>query len=93
METGAVVLATDFRHAERLLSNLAADPTAPRASKPSASAPFDFDRFIAAPITTIHLWFDRELCDLDCAALLDTRIHGSSTNRVSAEVRPRAAAI
>ena len=74
METGAVVLATDFRHAERLLSNLAADPTAPRASKPSASAPFAFDRFIAAPITTIHLWFDREVCDLDCAALLDTRI-------------------
>ena len=30
--------------------------------------------FVHAPITTIHLWFDREVADLDHAALLDTRI-------------------
>jgi zeta-carotene desaturase len=31
-------------------------------------------QFIHAPITTIHLWFDRVITDLDHAALLDTRI-------------------
>jgi squalene-associated FAD-dependent desaturase len=30
--------------------------------------------FVHAPITTIHLWFDREVTPLDHAALLDTRI-------------------
>jgi uncharacterized protein with NAD-binding domain and iron-sulfur cluster len=30
--------------------------------------------FISAPITTIHLWYDREVTDLDHAVLLDTRI-------------------
>ncbi|MGP8260954.1 MAG: hydroxysqualene dehydroxylase HpnE [Acidobacteriaceae bacterium] len=69
LETGAIVLATDFRHTQRLLDTIVTDPSVPGASKP-----FDFDRFVAAPITTIHLWFDREVCDLDCAALLDTRI-------------------
>jgi zeta-carotene desaturase len=32
------------------------------------------DHFVHAPITTLHLWFDREITDLDHAALLDTRI-------------------
>ncbi|MDE1162213.1 MAG: hydroxysqualene dehydroxylase HpnE [Acidobacteriaceae bacterium] len=32
------------------------------------------ENFVHAPITTIHLWFDRDVCDLDHAALLDTRI-------------------
>jgi squalene-associated FAD-dependent desaturase len=32
------------------------------------------DHFIHAPITTVHLWFDRPITDLDHAALLDTRI-------------------
>jgi zeta-carotene desaturase len=69
IETGAVVLATDFRQTARLLDTLAAESAAP-----PASGPIDFNRFVAAPITTIHLWYDREVCDLDCAALLDTRI-------------------
>jgi zeta-carotene desaturase len=69
METGAVVLATDFRHTARLMNTLAGEGAAPGAYKP-----FEFERFVAAPITTIHLWYDREVCDLDCAALLDTRI-------------------
>jgi zeta-carotene desaturase len=30
--------------------------------------------FVHAPITTLHLWFDREITLLDHAALLDTRI-------------------
>jgi zeta-carotene desaturase len=74
LETGAVVVATDFRQTERLLDTLAADPAAPGAHQPFDSMPYDVARFVAAPITTIHLWYDREVCDLDCAALLDTRI-------------------
>ena len=69
LETGAVVLAGDLRHTQRLLNTLAG-PGAP----PAAYKPFEFDRFVSAPITTIHLWYDREVSDLDCAALLDTRI-------------------
>ncbi len=30
--------------------------------------------FVHAPITTLHLWFDREITTFDHAALLDTRI-------------------
>ena len=33
-----------------------------------------FDRFVPAPITTIHLWYDRDVTGLDHAVLLDTRI-------------------
>ena len=32
------------------------------------------DRFRNAPICTVHLWFDREITDLDHAVLLDTGI-------------------
>ncbi len=34
----------------------------------------DFEKFVVAPITTVHLWYDREVVDLDHAVLLDTRI-------------------
>ena len=33
-----------------------------------------FEKFVPAPITTIHLWYDRDVTDLDHAVLLDTRI-------------------
>jgi zeta-carotene desaturase len=33
-----------------------------------------FEAFIPAPITTIHLWYDRDVTGLDHAVLLDTRI-------------------
>jgi len=69
LETGAVVLAGDLRHTQRLLNTLAG-PDAP----PATYQPFEFDRFVSAPITTIHLWYDREVSDLDHAVLLDTRI-------------------
>jgi len=69
IETGAVVLATDYRHTQRLLDILAGE--APTSGTPK---PFEFARFVASPITTIHLWYNRAICDLDCAALLDTRI-------------------
>ena len=35
---------------------------------------FDTSHFQNAPITTVHLWFDREITDLDHAVLLDTGI-------------------
>jgi zeta-carotene desaturase len=69
IETGAIVLATDLRHTERLCNTLAGAH-----AQPGAYKHFQFDRFVAAPITTIHLWYDREVADLDHAVLLDTRI-------------------
>ncbi len=48
-----------------------------------------FSHFQNAPITTVHLWFDREITDLDHAVLLDTGIqwlfHKSRIRRWSAE--------
>ncbi len=69
IETGAVVLATDLRHTQRLMNTLAGEGAPPGAYKP-----FAFERFVVAPIATIHLWYEREVSDLDHAALLDTRI-------------------
>ena len=64
IEAEAVILAANLRDAHRLLTTLG----------PAAPAPFDPEKFVAAPITTIHLWYDREVTDLDHAVLLDTRI-------------------
>jgi zeta-carotene desaturase len=69
IETGAVVLATDLRQTESLMH-----PLFHADSASDANSPFNFDRFSFAPITTIHLWYDREVTDLDHAVLLDTRI-------------------
>jgi zeta-carotene desaturase len=59
----AVILALDFRSANRLMESLSGTGPA-----------FDFEQIRVAPITTIHLWYDREVTDLDHAVLLDTRI-------------------
>ncbi|MEO6983287.1 MAG: hydroxysqualene dehydroxylase HpnE, partial [Edaphobacter sp.] len=67
--TAAVILATDFKQTNLLLSGLPASDTAVT----SLSAQ-DFDQFVPAPITTIHLWYDSDVTDLDHAVLLDTRI-------------------
>ena len=63
-----LVLALPFEQAQKLLLTLPADEAARDQLLPS------FGRFLHAPITTLHLWFDREITDLDHAALLDTRI-------------------
>jgi zeta-carotene desaturase len=63
-ETSNVILAVDFKQTQGILRGL--PDGAPIAS--------GFDHFIAAPITTIHLWYDREVIDVDHAVLLDTRI-------------------
>jgi len=72
-----VILATGFRQTQDLLR-----PIGP-------ALDFNYDKFLAAPITTIHLWYDREVTDLDHAVLLDTRIqwmfHKSRIRRWPAE--------
>ena len=68
-EADSLVLATDFRRTERILSTLRSSDMTPAALSASQS-----DQFVAAPITTIHLWYDRDVTDLDHAVLLDTRI-------------------
>lgn len=54
----AVVLAVNFKEAQRLLPEPRIDTAA----------------FVASPITTIQLWYDRDVTDLNHAVLLDTRI-------------------
>ena len=66
IETDAVILATSFRQTQDLLNSFSSASDAPDQHA--------FDKFVAAPITTIHLWYDREVADLDHAVLLDTRI-------------------
>jgi zeta-carotene desaturase len=62
-EADNVVLATDFKQTQRLLGSLGEGQPA-----------MDFGRFVAAPITTVHLWYDWDVTGLDHAMLLDTRI-------------------
>jgi len=64
----AVVLATDFRQTRTLLSGL--EPRATEAGLQEQG----FEAFVPAPITTVHLWYDRDVTGLDHAVLLDTRI-------------------
>jgi squalene-associated FAD-dependent desaturase len=61
-EAESVVLATDFKQAGRLMAEL------------SGVEAGEAGPFTVAPITTIHLWYDRQVVDLDHAVLLDTRI-------------------
>jgi squalene-associated FAD-dependent desaturase len=61
----SVILATDFRQTKSLLAGLSGLKPAPGG---------DFDRFTVAPITTVHLWYDRDVVGIDHAVLLDTRI-------------------
>jgi zeta-carotene desaturase len=63
-----LLLALPFEQTQRLLSTLPADSPQRERILPL------MDHFVHAPITTIHLWFDRVITGLDHAALLDTRI-------------------
>lgn len=67
-QTDAVVLATDFRQTQKLLDGLPSSESERRLRQEQ------FERFVPAPITTIHLWYDRDVTGLDHAVLLDTRI-------------------
>lgn len=63
----AVVLALPFEQVQKLL------PRLPQADG-ARELRDDLDHFIHGPYTTVHVWFDREITDLDHAALLDTTI-------------------
>ena len=64
LRADAVVLATDFRRTAKMLAEL------PGGEAMTSAA----EHMVAAPITTVHLWYDREVTELDHAALLDTRV-------------------
>jgi squalene-associated FAD-dependent desaturase len=63
-----LLLALPFEQTARLLAML------PETSAPRQRVEPSLSHFTHAPITTIHLWFDRPITDLEHAALLDTRI-------------------
>jgi len=63
-----LLLALPFEQTAKLLATLSPEHPA-RARLAPLTAHFQH-----GPITTIHLWFDRSVVDLDQAALLDTRI-------------------
>ena len=69
IEANSVILATDLYQTARLMQ-----PLTNTGAWLGSRTHFDTDRFTSSPITTIHLWYDREVVDLDHAVLLDTRI-------------------
>ena len=69
VEADAVVLAVPFESMQKLYPLLP-----PPAEESSKSLPEQLGYFQHSPITGIHLWFDREITDLDHAVLLDTTI-------------------
>jgi zeta-carotene desaturase len=66
LTASSVILATNFKQTESLLGSLDAST--------GAVQNVDFSQFTVAPITTVHLWYDRDVTGLDHAVLLDTRI-------------------
>lgn len=66
IETDAAVLAVPFESMQKLL------PLLPDGA--SSSLASQLEHFQHSPITGIHLWFDRQITDLDHAVLLDTTI-------------------
>ena len=66
-ETAALVLAISYEQLQQLLPQL---PQGDAAINLAAK----LTHFIHSSITTIHLWYDREITNLDHAALLDTSI-------------------
>ena len=66
-ESDKVVLAVPFEGMQKLLSLLPQNPE-------SAGLASKLREFHHSPITSVHLWFDRDVTDLTHAALLDTTI-------------------
>ena len=65
----AVVLALPFEQTQRLLPRIK-----PLHGDATATFAASLARFEHAPFTSILLWYDRQICDLDHAWLLDTTI-------------------
>ncbi len=77
----AVVVALPFEGMAKLLPALPAIPERDMLAEQLA-------KFEHSPITGIHLWFDREITDLEHAALLDSPIHWLyNTSRIQDEHR------
>jgi squalene-associated FAD-dependent desaturase len=64
----SLMLALPFEQTARLLATL------PENIPQRPSLLTAMEHFVHAPITTVHLWFDRLITNMDHAALLDTRI-------------------
>lgn len=64
----SLLLALPFEQTARLVETLRTDMPQRKVLEPGLG------KFSHAPITTLHLWFDREVTEMDHAALLDTRI-------------------
>lgn len=64
----ALLLAMSFEATAKFLSHM--EPV-----EPGAPLLTQLNSFEHSPITGIHLWFDREITDLEHAALLDSPIH------------------
>ena len=69
LEANSVILATSLDQTVSLMQ-----PLTTAGAWLSSQSHFASGRFSHSPITTIHLWYDREVVDLDHAVLLDTRI-------------------
>ena len=80
-----LLLALPFEQTTRLLATL------PETSAPRQRIEPSLSRFTHAPITTIHLWFDRPVTDLEHAALLDTRIQWMFNKTLIRRLEPTAA--
>src|SRR5271156_6019457 len=77
----AIILALAFEGLSKLLPLLPGNPEADRSAK-------DLEGFEHSPITGIHLWFDREITELDHAILLDATIQWMfNKSRLQAEKR------
>jgi squalene-associated FAD-dependent desaturase len=77
----AIVLALAFEGLSKLLPLLPGSPEADQLAK-------DLGGFAHSPITGIHLWFDREITELDHAILLDATIQWMfNKSRLQAEKR------
>lgn len=67
-ECDALLMAMSFEATAKFLSNV--DPI-----EPGEQLSRQLHAFEHSPITGVHLWYDREITDLDYAALLDSPIH------------------
>lgn len=86
ISTPRLLLAGPFEQTAKLTGTLAADTTT------GVNLSAALQQFVHAPITTVHLWFDREVTELDHAALLDTRIQWMfNKTRIRQKARTQAA--
>jgi squalene-associated FAD-dependent desaturase len=79
-----LLLALPFEQTARLLATL------PETSAPRQRIEPSLSHFTHAPITTVHLWFDRPVTDLEHAALLDTRIQWMFNKTLIRRLEPTA---